>query len=81
MEFDCKLYCHNCVVCKIRAKPDRKEATALQPLEVPNYPWEIVGIDCVIDLPKICSYCYTTTFIVVCHLTKNDTLCFVPQGN
>jgi hypothetical protein len=50
--FNCKLYFRHCVVCK-RARPDRKGGVALQPLGVSQYPWEIVGIDYVTDLPKI----------------------------
>ena len=54
-----------CIVCN-RAKPDRRGGAALQPLGIPKYPWEIVGIDYVTDLPKSC----TDGFITVCHLTK-----------
>jgi len=65
--FNCKLYFRHCVVCK-RARPDRKGGVALQPLGVSQYPWEIVGIDYVTDLPKICFNGYTRAFIMVCHL-------------
>ncbi len=51
-------------MCK-RAKPDRKGGAALQPLGIPEYNWEIVGI----DLPKSDTYGHTTVFIMVCHLT------------
>ncbi len=56
-------------MCK-RAKPDRKGGAALQPLGIPEYPWEIVGIDYVKDLPKSGTYGNTAVFIMVCHLTK-----------
>ncbi len=56
-------------MCK-RAKPDRRGGAALQPLGIPNYPWEIVGIDYVTDLPKSGTYGYTAIFIMVCHLTN-----------
>jgi hypothetical protein len=39
-------------------------------LGIPEYPWEIVGIDYVTNLPKSGLYGYTTVFIMVCHLTK-----------
>ncbi len=42
----------------------------MHPLGVPEYPWEIVGIDYVTDLPKSGSNCYTSVFIMVCHFTK-----------
>ena len=54
----------------IRAKPDRRGASSLHPLGVPEYPWEIIGIDYVTDLPKSGSKLYTSVFIMVCHLTK-----------
>ncbi len=42
----------------------------MHPLGVPEYPWEIIGIDYVTDLPKRGSHGYTSVFIMVCHLTK-----------
>ena len=42
----------------------------MQPLGIPEYPWEIVGIDYVTDLPKSSINGYTSVFIMVCHLTK-----------
>ena len=50
MAFDCKSYCKHCVVYK-RATLDSKWGADLQPLGASNYPWEILGIDYVIDLP------------------------------
>jgi hypothetical protein len=50
MILDCKLYCQHCVKC-YTAKPDLRDGASLQPLGVPEYPWENVGIDYVIDLP------------------------------
>ena len=51
MTFDCMTYCQHCVVCN-RAKPDRRGGASLQPLGIPEYPWEIIRIDYFIDLPK-----------------------------
>ena len=42
----------------------------MQLLEIPEYPWEMVGIDDVTDLSKSGIDCYTTDFIMVCQLTK-----------
>jgi hypothetical protein len=56
-------------VCK-RAKLDRKGGVALQPLGILEYPWEIVGIDYVTDLPKNDNYGHTTVLNMVCRLTK-----------
>ncbi len=68
MTFDRKSHCQHCVVYK-RAKPGRKGGAALQPLGIPEYPWEIVGIDYVNDLPKSGTYGHTPVFMVW-HLTK-----------
>jgi len=46
-------------------------------LGIPEYPWEIVGIDYVTDLPKSYLYGHTTFFIMVCHLSKMAL--FVPS--
>ena len=69
MSFDCKAHCSNCVVCN-RAKPSRQGSSSLSPLGVPNYPWEIVGVDFVTDIPKISKYTFIAILILVCHLTK-----------
>ena len=53
-----------------RAKPDRREGAALQPLRIPEYPWEIVGIDYVTDLPQSGIDGYPSVFIMICHLAK-----------
>ena len=69
MAFDCKTYCQNCIVCN-RAKPERRGASRLHPLGLPEYPWEIVGIEYVTDLPRSGLHGYTSVFIMVCHLTQ-----------
>ena len=48
---DCKKYCANCVECN-RSKPLRRGRAPVHPLPVPQYPWEVVGLDYVTDLPK-----------------------------
>jgi len=60
--FYCKSHCQRCIVC-YRMKPDRKRGVALQPLEIPEYPWEIDGIDYVTDLPNSGVDGYTTVFL------------------
>jgi hypothetical protein len=69
MSFDCKAHCSNCVVCN-RAKPSKQGSLSLSPLGVPNYPWEIVGMDFVTDLPKSSKNNFTDVLILVCYLTK-----------
>jgi hypothetical protein len=69
MSFDCKAYCSNFVVCN-STKPSIQDSSSLTPLGVPNYSWEIVGMDFVTDLPKSSKYNFTVILILVCHLTK-----------
>ena len=69
MFFDCKAHCYNCVVCN-QAKPSRHGSSSLSPLGVPNYPWEIVSMDFITDLPKSSKHNFTVIQIIVCHLTK-----------
>ena len=69
MTFDCKSHCQRCIVCN-RAKPDRRGGAALQPLRIPEHPWEIVGIDYVTDLPKSGTYGYTSVLLWVVTLPK-----------
>jgi hypothetical protein len=66
------------VICN-RAKPDRRGGASLQPLKNLEYPWEIVGIDYITDLPKSGLYGHTYILIMVCHLTKMAH--FVPCHN
>jgi hypothetical protein len=69
MSFDCKTHCSNCVICN-RDKPSRQGSSSLSPLGLPYYPWEIVGMDFVTDLPKSSIYNFTTILILVCNLMK-----------
>ena len=66
---DCKSNFQHCIVYN-RAKPERKGGAALQPLGIPEYLREIIGIDYVTDLLKSGIDGYTTVFTMVCHLTK-----------
>jgi hypothetical protein len=61
MTFDCKSYCQHCVVCN-RGKLDRRGGASLQHLGIPEYPWEIVGIDYATDLPKSGTCGYTHVY-------------------
>ena len=78
MTWECKLYCQHCVKCN-NAIPDQRGGASLQPLGNSNFPWKIVGIDYVIDLPNNGLYGSTSVFIMVCNLTKMSH--FVPRHN
>jgi hypothetical protein len=52
MAEDVKRYCESCTTCA-RSKPtNQKPFGLLNPLEVPTYPWESIGIDFVGPLPE-----------------------------
>ena len=69
MTFVCKTYCQHCVTDN-RANHYRRGGVSLHPLRIPEYPWEIVEMNYVINLPKGGTNGSTTFFIMVCHLTK-----------
>jgi hypothetical protein len=52
MNQDVQKYCESCVTCK-RSKPsNQKPYGLLNPLDVPSYPWESIGIDFLGPLPE-----------------------------
>ena len=61
MTFDCNSHCQRRIACN-RAKPDRKEGDALRLLGIQEFPWKIIGIDYVTDLPKSGIGGYTSVF-------------------
>ena len=66
---DCREYVSKCVTCN-RAKADRTASAPVNPLPVPDYPWEVVGVDFVTGLPPSGKNKYDAVMVVVCHLTK-----------
>ena len=66
---DCQDYVSRCVTCN-RAKADRTASAPVNPLPVPDYPWEVVGVDYVTGLPRSGKKKYDAVMVVVCHLTK-----------
>ena len=66
---DCKSYCSKCIECN-RSKPHRRGQAPVHPLPVPEYPWQVVGVDYVTCLPKSGKSNYTAVMIIVDHLTK-----------
>ena len=66
---DVQKFCRECVICN-RAKPDRRGPAPLDTLPLPQFPWEIVGVDFVTSLPKCGKNGHNSIMIVCCHLTK-----------
>jgi hypothetical protein len=78
--FVCKSHCQRCIVCN-RAKPYRRGGAPLQPLGIPEYPCEIVGIDYVTDLPKSGIDGYTFVFYYDLLPYENGSFCSMSQGD
>jgi len=64
MFVDCKAHCSICVVCN-RAKPNRHGSSSFSPLCAPNYPWEIVCMYFVTDLPKSPKFNFNAILILL----------------
>ena len=68
MQRDVQKFCSECIICR-RSKADRRGPASLSPLPVPDYPWQVVGLDFVTSLPSS-GRGYTAVLVVVCHFTK-----------
>ena len=68
---DTKAYCDTCMTCK-RSKPsNQKPYGLLNPLKVPSYPWESIGVDFVGPLPESSNRdgSFDAITVVICLLT------------
>jgi len=71
MVSDTKSFCETCVVCK-RSKPsNQKPYGLLNPLSIPSYPWESIGVDFVGPLPESSNRdgSFDSITVVICLLT------------
>ena len=68
---DTKAYCETCHTCKISQPSNRKLYGLLNPLAVPSYPWESIGMDFIGPLPESSNRNGLFDFItvVICLLT------------
>ena len=69
---DVKAYCETCSTCKTSKPSNKKPYGLLNPLEVPTYPWESMGIDFVGPLPESGNRdgMYDSITVVICLLTS-----------
>jgi len=71
MVSDTKSFCETCVVCK-RSKPsNQKPYGLLNPLSIPSYPWESIGMDFIGPLPESSNRdgSFDSITMVICLLT------------
>ena len=62
-------YVHHCHSCQMMKSTNIKPAGLLQPLEIPQYPFQSVSMDLITGLPKT-SNKFDTIVVMVCRLTK-----------
>ena len=53
MVSDIRAFCETCHTCKISKPSNQKPYGLLNPLSVPSYPWELIGMDFVGPLPEL----------------------------
>ena len=64
-----------CVVCQLDKTEKRKEVGLLQPLPIPDGPWESLSIDFITEFPKVDGF--TSIMVIVESFSKYTT--FVPM--
>jgi RNase H-like domain found in reverse transcriptase/Reverse transcriptase (RNA-dependent DNA polymerase)/Integrase zinc binding domain/Retroviral aspartyl protease/Zinc knuckle len=71
MVTDVKAFCETCQTCKMSKPSNQKPYGLLNPLSVPSYPWESVGIDFVGPLPESRNRDgqYDAITVIICLLT------------
>ena len=69
---DVRAYCETCHTCKISKPNNQKPYGLLNPLTVPSYPWESIGMDFVGPLPESGNRdgIFDSITVVICLLTS-----------
>ena len=72
MVSDVKAYCETCHTCKTSKPNNQKPYGLLNPLPVPTYPWESIGVDFVGPLPESGNRdgIFDSLTVVICLLTS-----------
>ena len=72
MVSDVRAFCETCHTCKISKPSNQKPYGLLNPLSVPSYPWESVGMDFVGPLPESGNRdgLFDSITVVICLLTS-----------
>lgn len=63
-----RLFCRKCETCQRTKGPNTLPLGLLQPLPIPDEPWQSISMDLVTDLPPCCGH--DSIFVVVDRLTK-----------
>ena len=72
MVLDVWAFCETCHTCKISKPSNQKLYGLLNPLSVPSYPWESIGMDFVSLLPESGNWdrLFDSITVVICFLTS-----------
>ena len=72
MTADVKAYCETCHTCKTSKPSNQKPYGLLNPLSIPTYPWESIGVDFVGPLPESGNRdgIFDSITVVICLLTS-----------
>jgi hypothetical protein len=72
MRKDVEQYCKDCLICRKSTPARHRPYGPLQPLPIPDYPWEEVTMDFVTELPpsKCSGAVYDAILVIVDRLTK-----------
>ena len=65
---DVQAYVKSCLVCQLDKTKKKKMARLLQPLPIPEKPWQIVSMDFISGFPKACEC--KSIFVVVDQFSK-----------
>jgi len=77
MKKDIDKFVQTCQICQQIKKPKHAPYGYLQPIPIPEKPFDVVTMDLIVDLPK--SNGYDAIFVLVCKLTKYAF--FIPCNN
>ncbi|XXG53461.1 hypothetical protein AAC387_Pa03g1546 [Persea americana] len=76
MRYDIEAYVKTCLVCQQDKVEQKMPAGLLEPLPIPEYPWESVSLDFMMELPM--SEGYWSIMLVVDRFSKYAT--FIPAA-
>ncbi|RVW30894.1 Transposon Tf2-12 polyprotein [Vitis vinifera] len=74
---DVQAYVKSCLVCQMDKTKRKKAAGLLQPLPIPEKPWESISMDFIIGFPKVRDF--KSVFVVVDRFSKYAV--FIPAPN
>jgi Integrase zinc binding domain len=72
MVSDTKAFCETCQTCQQSKLSNQKPYGLLNPLAIPRYPWESIGIDFVGPMPESTNHngSFDSITVVICLLTR-----------